>query len=240
MTVIERQVGHLTRLVDDLLDVSRITRGKVASRKRLSRLRKRWRKPSRSPPRCSTSGPMCLTLTFHGSSGCEAISIRLSQVVSNLLTNAAKYTRTWWPHHRSSDRRARRVVIRVRDTGIGIAPDVLPHVFDLFVQERQDIDRSQGGLGLGLTIVRNLVERHGGTVSAHSDGPGTGSEFVVRLPRANAPADLRRPADLNRLPTGSRIERRRAEDPGGRRQRRWRRDARGGVERKRLQDPGCL
>ena len=80
-------------------------------------------------------------------------------------------------------------VIRIRDTGIGIAPDVLPNVFDLFVQERQDIDRSQGGLGLGLTIVRNLVERHGGTVSAHSDGPGTGSEFVVRLPRSNAPAE---------------------------------------------------
>jgi CheY-like chemotaxis protein len=80
-------------------------------------------------------------------------------------------------------------VIRVHDTGIGIAPDVLPRVFDLFVQEHQAIDRSQGGLGLGLTIVRNLVERHGGSVSAHSDGPGRGSEFVVRLPKADtAPA----------------------------------------------------
>src|SRR6185503_19999481 len=75
--------------------------------------------------------------------------------------------------------------LHVRDSGIGIPPDVLPNVFELFVQERQAIDRSQGGLGLGLTIVRNLVERHGGTVSAHSDGPGTGSEFVVRLPKAN-------------------------------------------------------
>jgi signal transduction histidine kinase len=85
------------------------------------------------------------------------------------------------------------VVIRVRDTGIGIATDVLPKVFDLFVQERQDIDRPHGGLGLGLTIVRNLVERHGGTVSAHSDGPGMGSEFVVRLPRADTPAALGQP-----------------------------------------------
>ena len=89
------------------------------------------------------------------------------------------------------------VVIRIRDTGIGIAPDVLPKVFDLFVQERQDIDRPQGGLGFGLTIVRNLVERHGGTVSAHSDGPGAGSEFVVRLPRSNAPAELEATGDLN-------------------------------------------
>ena len=87
-------------------------------------------------------------------------------------------------------------MIHVRDTGIGIAPDVLPNVFDLFVQERQAIDRSQGGLGLGLTIVRNLVERHGGTVSAHSDGPGTGSEFVVRLPRANVPVEPEGPAGV--------------------------------------------
>src|SRR6185295_8438002 len=114
-------------------------------------------------------------------------ALRLNQVVSNLLTNAAKYTP---PGGRIAIRATEdrdQIVIRVRDTGVGIAPDVLPHVFDLFVQERQAIDRSQGGLGLGLTIVRNLVERHGGTVSVHSDGPGTGSEFVVRLPRANAP-----------------------------------------------------
>ena len=77
------------------------------------------------------------------------------------------------------------MVLTVRDTGIGIAPDVLPRVFDLFVQERQALDRSQGGLGIGLTIVRSLVERHGGSVSAHSAGPGRGSEFVVRLPTAD-------------------------------------------------------
>ena len=87
-------------------------------------------------------------------------------------------------------------MIRVRDTGIGIAPDVVPKVFDLFVQERQATDRSQGGLGLGLTIVRNLVERHRGTVSAHSDGPGAGSEFVVRLPSSNAPVELEATGDL--------------------------------------------
>ena len=115
---------------------------------------------------------------------------RLSQVVSNLLTNAAKYTSpggqiTVCGEHDQCD-----VVLRVKDTGIGIAPDALPHIFDLFVQERQTLDRSQGGLGLGLTIVRNLVERHRGSVSAHSDGPGRGSEFVVRLPKADVGVDM--------------------------------------------------
>jgi CheY-like chemotaxis protein len=110
-------------------------------------------------------------------------SSRLSQVISNLLTNAAKYTPPGGYITIRANEEDGAVVVRVRDTGMGIPQDVLPRIFDLFVQERQAIDRSQGGLGLGLTIVRNLVERHGGTVSAHSDGPGTGSEFVVRLPK---------------------------------------------------------
>jgi CheY-like chemotaxis protein/anti-sigma regulatory factor (Ser/Thr protein kinase) len=127
-------------------------------------------------------------------------SIRLNQVVSNLLTNAAKYTPPGGRITvRATDERGE-IVIRVRDTGIGIAPDVLPLVFDLFVQEHQAIDRSQGGLGLGLTIVRSLVERHGGTVSAHSDGPGTGSEFIVRLPRANVPAEGEVPGRVASVP----------------------------------------
>jgi signal transduction histidine kinase len=108
--------------------------------------------------------------------------IRLSQVVSNLLTNAAKYTP---PEGRIFVQAAAvdgEMVLRVRDSGAGIAPHVLPRVFDLFVQEREVLDRSQGGLGIGLTIVRSLVERHGGSVSAQSDGAGRGSEFIVRLP----------------------------------------------------------
>ena len=116
---------------------------------------------------------------------------RLSQVVSNLLTNAAKYTP---PGGRITVRaRARsttRSCCRVRDTGIGIAPEVLPRIFDLFVQERQALDRSQGGLGIGLTIVRNLVERHGGSVSARSDGPGQGQR-VHRPLAGGATADGR-------------------------------------------------
>ena len=106
-------------------------------------------------------------------------------MVSNLLTNAAKYTPPGGDIAVRAEQADGEVVLRVRDTGIGIAPDVLPRIFDLFVQERQALDRSQGGLGIGLTIVRSLVERHGGSVSARSDGPGRGSEFVVRLPTAD-------------------------------------------------------
>jgi CheY-like chemotaxis protein len=124
-------------------------------------------------------------------------------VVSNLLTNAAKYTPLGGDITVRVAPDQGDIVVRVKDNGIGIAPDVLPRVFDLFVQGRQAIDRSQGGLGLGLAIVRNLVERHGGSVSAHSDGLGRGSEFVVRLPRAVVTAatdgsnrsTMRRPAD---------------------------------------------
>lgn len=112
----------------------------------------------------------------------EGDPIRLSQVVSNLLTNAAKYTPPGGQITVHAENVEGEVVLRVHDTGIGIAPDVLPRVFDLFVQERQAIDRSQGGLGLGLAIVRNLIERHGGSVLARSEGLGHGSEFVVRLP----------------------------------------------------------
>lgn len=97
---------------------------------------------------------------------------RLSQVVSNLLTNAAKYTPPGGHITIRAREEAGDVVIRVHDTGIGIAPEALPHVFDLFVQERQAIDRSQGGLGIGLAIVRNLVERHGGSIEALSEGAG--------------------------------------------------------------------
>jgi CheY-like chemotaxis protein/anti-sigma regulatory factor (Ser/Thr protein kinase) len=109
---------------------------------------------------------------------------RLSQVVSNLLTNAAKYTPPGGRVSVHATEEGADVVLRVRDTGMGVAPDVLPHIFDRFVQERQAIDRSQGGLGLGLTIVRNFIEGHGGSVSARSEGLGRGTEFIVRLPKA--------------------------------------------------------
>jgi CheY-like chemotaxis protein len=183
--VIERQVKHLTRLVDDLLDVSRIARGKVElklapveSAEVIARaiemasplLEARTHTLTVDVPR--TGLPMLVD------------AARLSQVVSNLLTNAARYTAAGGTIAVTARRDRDEVLVSVRDTGIGIAPDILPSVFDVFVQGRQASNRAEGGLGLGLAIVRNLVERHGGRVLAHSDGIGRGSEFTVWVPMA--------------------------------------------------------
>ena len=195
--VIERQVGHLTRLVEDLLDVSRITRGKVAIKEEDVEIAESVAKAIEMTTPLLDQRTHVLDVDVPRKLWVRGDPVRLSQVFSNLITNAAKYTAPGGHITIRGMEEHSNVVIRIRDTGIGIAPDVLPKVFDLFVQERQDIDRSQGGLGLGLTIVRNIVERHGGTVSAHSDGPGAGSEFVVRLPRSNAPAGLEATGDLN-------------------------------------------
>jgi PAS domain S-box-containing protein len=188
-TVIERQVKHLTRLVDDLLDVSRIARGKVELKEELVELAEVVAKAVEMTSPLLEERTHTLDLDVPRSGlPLRGDATRLSQVVSNLLTNAAKYTHAGGHITVRAAEDQGQVVLRVRDTGIGIAPDVLPHVFDLFVQGRQALDRSAGGLGLGLTIVRNLVEHHGGTVSAYSQGRGAGSEFVVRLPKATGVA----------------------------------------------------
>jgi two-component system CheB/CheR fusion protein len=119
----------------------------------------------------------------------EVDPARMAQVLSNLLNNAAKYTEEGGEISLTAVQRGREVVIRVRDNGIGIPPELLPHVFDMFTQADQTLSRSRGGLGIGLTLVRSLVELHHGRVSAHSAGPGQGSEFTIRLPVATeAPA----------------------------------------------------
>lgn len=196
-TVIERQVRHLTRLVDDLLDVSRIARGKVELKEELVEIAEVVAKAIEVATPLLDQRTHTIDLDVPRRLWVQGDAIRLNQVVSNLLTNAAKYTPSGGRISVRATDEQDEVVIRVRDTGIGIAPDMLPRVFDLFVQERQAIDRSQGGLGLGLAIVRNLVEQHGGTVSAHSDGPGSGSEFVVRLPRAIVPVEPEVAADVD-------------------------------------------
>jgi len=192
-TVIERQVRHLNRLVDDLLDVSRITRGKVDLKRETVEIAEAVAKAIEmaSPLLEQRTHSLSVEVEKQGLS-VDGDPMRLAQVVSNLLTNAAKYT----PEAGRIAVRARRdggeVVLSVSDSGIGIPSEALPRVFDLFVQGGRGIDRSEGGLGLGLTIVRNLIERHGGSVSATSDGPGRGSEFIVRLPlaaRAQAAVD---------------------------------------------------
>ena len=203
-SVIERQVSHLMRLVDDLLDVSRIARGKVDLKEQVVEMAEIVAKAIEmaSPLLDRRTHTLAMDVRRRGLR-VKGDAVRLSQIVTNLVTNAAKYTPAGGHITIRGTEEGGEVVLRVRDTGIGIAPDVLPRVFDLFVQERQTIDRSQGGLGLGLTIVRNLVERHGGSVSAHSEGPGTGSEFVVRLPQANIAEPVERPREPE--PRGDRV-----------------------------------
>jgi signal transduction histidine kinase len=118
----------------------------------------------------------------------DADPVRLAQVFSNLLTNAAKYTERGGHIRLTAERQGGEVVVSVRDTGIGIAAEHLPRLFEMFSQVASAVERSQGGLGIGLSLVRGLVGLHGGTVEARSDGPGRGSEFVVRLPAPGAPA----------------------------------------------------
>ncbi len=181
-SIIERQVQHMTRLVDDLLDVSRITRGKVELRQRPIEISEVITKAVEiaSPAleqrqhHLEVDVPVA-GLTVFGDVG------RLAQVFANLLTNSAKYTPPCGQVRIRARRDARIVRVSVSDTGIGISPEVLPHVFEVFVQgSRRDAVRA--GLGLGLAIVRSLTEMHGGRVAARSAGPGSGSEFVVELP----------------------------------------------------------
>ena len=181
--MMERQIGHMVRMVDDLLDVSRITRGKVELRKERVELR------TVLESALETSRPLMEAAkhVFRVSLPDEPLWLsadptRLSQILANLLNNAAKYTPTEGQIRLSAEREGAQMVVRVEDTGVGIPADMLPKVFDMFTQVGRSIDRAQGGLGIGLTLVRRLVELHGGTVEATSDGPSRGSTFTVRLP----------------------------------------------------------
>ncbi|HEX2224347.1 MAG TPA: PAS domain-containing protein [Thermoanaerobaculia bacterium] len=183
--VIERQVGHLSRLVDDLLDLSRISQGKIALQRETVDLAEVVARG------LETARPLIDGRRHHLELSLperrvevDGDLVRLSQVVGNLLSNAAKYMEPGGRIELSAalEEDGGQAVVRVRDHGIGMGPDLLPHVFDLFVQADRSLARSEGGLGIGLTLVRTLVEMHGGTVAAHSDGPGRGSELSVRLP----------------------------------------------------------
>jgi signal transduction histidine kinase len=183
-TVIERQTRHLVRLVDDLLDVSRIARGKIDLRRERIEVSEVVAKAIEMSSPLLEERQHDLTVDVPRDLEVDADPARLAQVLANLLTNSAKYTETGGHVQVHARRDGDTVVIRVKDDGIGIAPEMLPHVFDMFAQERQALDRTQGGLGLGLTIVKNLTELHGGTVDAASDGRGHGSTFTVRLAAA--------------------------------------------------------
>jgi PAS domain S-box-containing protein len=187
----ERQVRHMVRLVDDLLDVSRIMRGKIELRKERVELAAVIASAvETAQPIVDAQGQELVVAVPPEPLWLVADPTRLAQVVANLLQNAAKFSeragRIWLTVERDGGegggRPAPSAVVHVRDEGSGIRADLLPHVFDLFVQGDRSLERRQGGLGIGLTVVRQLVEMHGGAVTASSAGPGQGSEFVVRLP----------------------------------------------------------
>jgi PAS domain S-box-containing protein len=181
--MIERQVSYLTRLTDDLFDVSRITRDKLALQRETLNLAEVIRAAVESSRPLIDQRQHELTVTVSQDSiYVEADRVRLTQVFMNLLNNAAKYTpnpgHIWVNVEQAGDT----VVVRVKDTGIGIAAENMPHLFELFYQVDRSFTRSEGGLGLGLTLVHRLVEMHGGKIDVRSDGINRGSEFIVHLP----------------------------------------------------------
>lgn len=183
VAIIRRQIQHLVRLVDDLLDVSRITRGKVELRRQPVDLMEIVQQAVETTRPLAEGKFQSLRLTVSPEPlHLEGDPTRLDQVLSNLLRNAVKFTEPKGYIEVSARRENGQAVVQVKDDGIGIAPDLLLRVFDLFAQGEQSLDRSGAGLGIGLTLVRSLVEMHGGHVEVRSDGPGHGSEFEIRLP----------------------------------------------------------
>jgi PAS domain S-box-containing protein len=183
--IMERQVEHMVRLIDDLLDVSRITRGKVQLKKEPVDVRTVLETALElSRPLIEEGRHELLVSTPKEALLLDVDPVRMAQVVSNLLDNAAKYTPEGGRVELSAERDGSEVVIRVRDNGVGLTPEALTKVFELFSQVGKTLDRSRGGLGIGLAIVKRLVEMHNGHVTAESQGPGKGSAFVVRLPLA--------------------------------------------------------
>jgi two-component system, chemotaxis family, CheB/CheR fusion protein len=183
MAVLDRQVGHVVRLVDDLLDLSRVSRGRIELRRKVVEL------TSIVNDAVEAVRPLCaemdheLTVTLAPQrTYVNADPLRLVQALSNLLNNACKFTDRGGRIRVIVDRKGTEAVIRVQDTGVGIAAEQLSRIFEMFAQVDASLERARGGLGIGLTLVRYLVEAHGGAVEAHSAGVGQGSEFIVRLP----------------------------------------------------------
>ncbi len=195
--VMERQLGHMVHLIDDLLDVSRITRGRLRLRReRVELAAVVGTAVEASRPAVEAAGHRLGVALPPAPVWLDADPTRLTQVLANLLTNAAKYTDPGGDITLTARRDGAGVAVAVRDTGIGLAAEHLPGLFEMFSQVAPAHDRAQGGLGIGLALVKGLVEMHGGTVEARSEGPGKGSEFVVRLPTADAaPAAPAAPED---------------------------------------------
>jgi PAS domain S-box-containing protein len=186
--VMGRQLDQMVRLIDDLLDVSRISQGKVRLRPERVELKPVMQSALEAVQPLVQAQGHELTVTLSSEAVyLDADPTRLAQVIANLLNNAAKYTEKGGHLWLTAERRRNEAVVSVRDTGIGIAAEHLPHLFEMFSQLTPALERSQGGLGIGLSLVRGLVELHGGRVEARSDGLGKGSEFIVSLPVVDAP-----------------------------------------------------
>jgi PAS domain S-box-containing protein len=192
--MMERQLRHLVHMVDDLLDISRITLGKVTLKKELVDFRHVLHSALETTrPLIEAKGHEFASRLPRDELPLDVDPTRLTQVIANLLNNAAKYTPAGGRLQLSAEREVDQLIIRITDNGVGIPADMLPRVFDLFTQVGGSLDQSQGGLGIGLTLARGLVELHGGTVTAHSNGAGQGTTMTVRLPLATA----RVPASAN-------------------------------------------
>jgi PAS domain S-box-containing protein len=200
--IIERQVGQLVKIVDELLEVSRITTGRIQLHQEPIAVGVIVENAVATVRSLIDQRKHELTVSLPANAiWLHADASRLEQVVVNLLTNAAKYTDSGGQVWLTVQQEGEEAVLRVRDTGVGIAPEILPRIFDLFTQAERSLDRSQGGLGIGLALVQRLVEMHGGTVAAFST-LGQGSEFVVRLPVVSPPESAASPPPETARSTG--------------------------------------
>jgi PAS domain S-box-containing protein len=190
--MVERALGRIVRIVDDLLDISRITRGKIQLRKERLPLQTAVQNAVEAVRPFIESRKHELSVSLPPEAvWLDADPVRIEQVLVNLLNNAVKYTEPGGKIWLAAERLGNDCMVRVKDNGIGVSPEMLPRIFELFVQADKSLDRAQGGLGIGLTLVKRLVEMHGGAVEAHSGGVGQGSEFVVRLRAVPEVAGLR-------------------------------------------------
>jgi PAS domain S-box-containing protein len=200
--IMERQAKHLVRLVDDLLDMARITRGQIELRKERVALNDLLdRAVETVEPLVAAQRHDLSVSPPRGTLWLDVDPARIQQVLVNLLTNACKYTPAEGEICLTVHRDGEKVAISVKDNGVGLAPEMLPKVFDLFAQAERSLARSEGGLGVGLTMVKSLVEMHGGTATARSEGLGKGSEFIIRLPlvKHEQPVPVARPAGAAEL-----------------------------------------
>ena len=206
--MMERQVEQMVHLVDDLMDVARVSSGKVILRKERVDLREIADAAVETTRQAVEANGHTLSIDLPAEPLVfDADRTRLTQVLANLLNNACKYTPNGGRIVLSAERDDRHGIVRVTDTGLGIPREMLPKIFDMFTQVGTSLERSQGGLGIGLTLVKRLVEMHGGTVAAESAGPGQGSTFVIRMPLSMSSPALPGQADESIVtPAASRVQ----------------------------------